>query len=226
MSAISIHELPQSLMITRPRRNGCLVVFLSVWLTGWTYGLVSFLVDEWSAPALGGLVPMGLAELFVIGVFLYSLVGKERLTIGRHDVIYEQSAIITFDRCTIPIDAIKSVDLLPLDPTKRKDRAVGVLVITDGDTEIRFGLGLSGAELHELLSHVRLRLTQQNAQIGDSVTAGAVAPISSADQQAQESEAPPESLPFQIAGWLMVPVVILLGCAFVYGGVQIIATRR
>jgi len=53
-----------------------------------------------------------------------------------------------------------------------------------------------------------------------------VAPISSADQQAQESEAPPESLPFQIAGWLMVPVVILLGCAFVYGGVHIIATRR
>ncbi len=223
MSAFSIQELPDSLVITRPRRNGCAVVFLLVWLTGWTSGLVHFLAEDWSAPLWNAVVPMVLIELVTIGVLLYSLAGRERLIIRPRDLTYEHSAIVTFDRCIIRMEEVEFVDLLPLDPTSRRDHAVGALVITGGDSEIRFGEGLSGQELHEILTRIRHSLDEQRVEVAPAVSAAEVAPISHAEREVQDA-ARPESLPVQIGRWLTVPFFITAGCAFVYGGASAVMT--
>src|SRR5262245_39948923 len=103
MSVFSIQESPDSLVVDRPCRNGCIAGFLLLWLTGWTYGLINIVASDWSASSWNALVLMGLAEFVVLGFFIYSLAGRERLTIGPRDIVYNHSAVITFDRCTIRI---------------------------------------------------------------------------------------------------------------------------
>ena len=164
MGTFQIQDLPESLVIIRPRGNGCSCaagfLFLSLW--GWVFGCI--LADDWSRGLLNAIVIVGLVGIVLLGVTLYSLTGRERLIVGARNVTYEHSAIVTFDRCIIRIEDIKSIDLLPLDPSKRKDRAAGVIVITGGDSEIRFGVGLSSLELQELLSRVRQKVDEQRPQ--------------------------------------------------------------
>lgn len=173
MGAFQIQDLPESLVIIQPRGNGCSfaagLLFLS--LIGWVLGCM--LADDWSSGLLNAIVIVGLVEIVLLGVTLYSLMGRERLIVRAGKVTYENSAIVTFDRCIIRMEDIKSVDMLPLDPSKRNDHAVGVIVITGSDSEIRFGVGLSSLELQELLSRVRQKIfgqrTQQATTQGDSL---------------------------------------------------------
>ncbi len=205
MGTLHIQELSESLVITRPRGNGCAVGFLLVWLTGWTFGLVKIAAESWSASSWNVLVLMGLPEVVVLGVLLYSLAGRERLTIGARDITYEHSAIVTFDRCAIRMEDIQSVDLMPLDPTKRKDRAVGVLVIRGGDSEIRFGVGLSGLELHELLSRIRESVDEQRAERAPTISGGEVAPINHTQQVEQATK----SWKAPIEAVLLAPAIVI-----------------
>lgn len=224
MASFSIQELPESLVIVRPRGNGCVVGFLLVWLTGWTCGLINIATHDWSAASWNALMLMGLVELVVLGLLVYSLAGRERLLIRPREVIYEHSAIVTFDRCAIQSENIQSIDLLPLDPTKRKDHAVGVIVVDGGDAEIRFGAGLSGLELHELLLRIRQQLDQQHVELPPTIAAGEVPPISRSQREAQDAK--PESMPMSIFRWLTVPFFIVAGCAFLFGGVSLLKTGR
>ncbi|MGE3640717.1 MAG: hypothetical protein AB7G28_19330 [Pirellulales bacterium] len=224
MVPYSIQERPDSLVIVRPRGNGCAVVFLFVWLTGWTFGLVNIATHDWSAASWNALVLMGLTELLVLGFFVYSLTGRERLTIRPRDVTYEHSAIVNFDRCVIRTENILSLDLVPLDPTKRKDHAVGVIVVDGGDAEIRFGEGLSGLELHELLVRIRQKLAALQTELPPTISAGQVPPISDSQRKAQDTKS--EALPTRILQWLTVPFFIVAGCAFLFGGVSFIRTGR
>lgn len=225
MAAFQIQELPESLVVIQPRRDGCAAGFLLLWLTGWTSVLVKIAAAPWSSTSLNALVLMGLAELLVLGILLYSLTGRKRLTIGPREITYEDSAIVTFDRCPIRIENIRSVDLLPLDPTKRKDHAVGVLVVTGGDSEIRFGEGLSDLELHGLLARIRRKLDEQRAEVAPVVSAINVAPISHARRAKQDSKVS-KSLPMRIAPWLTVSLFVAVGVAFLFAGWKAITTGR
>lgn len=70
-----------------PPRVGCIMVFLAVWLTGWTFGGISAIralfTTGFSLPSIFLLVWIAgwlVAETVFGGIFLYMLAGSERLT--------------------------------------------------------------------------------------------------------------------------------------------------
>lgn len=218
MNDCSIVESSDSLAIIRPRRDGCVFLFLLVWLPVWTYGFFRLLTGEWTASNWTGIAIVGSVEAAALGILVHSLTGQQRLTFDRRDIVYEASAIVVFHRRTLPIVGVTSVDLLPLDPTRRRDRAVGELVIASSDGDIRFGAGLSGKELHDLLSLVRRQVEKHRVALTPAESAGTVAPISHAQQEKLNEQDEATSAWAQVGRWLTVPFFIAGGCLFLYGG--------
>jgi hypothetical protein len=97
--------------IVRDHRNGCLALFLGVWLTGWTIGCC---VMTWSLFFGKGDVPWMLPIPFYvaeIGVFLFvlsNLTHREFARLDREGFTYWRSIVFALGRHHIPIDELES----------------------------------------------------------------------------------------------------------------------
>ncbi|MCA9182005.1 MAG: hypothetical protein KDA51_11150, partial [Planctomycetales bacterium] len=223
MGNCEIQEAPGSLVVTWRRGSGIGDVFLLIWLIGWTCGLIAVASKDWSASPLLALVPMGLAEVLVLGLYLQSVVGWDRLTFEPDKITFERWAVVTFHKRTIATANVNSIGLRPPDPTAEPYRTARLIIAASGNREIHFGKGLGLEELRRLLLYLQQRLDEQQTVFASRINPNVSASINNAICEANDADKP-ESLPVRILGWLTVPFFILGGYVFVIGGVAGIAT--
>ncbi|HNO77709.1 MAG TPA: SMI1/KNR4 family protein [Phycisphaerae bacterium] len=223
MGNCEIQEAPGSLVVTWRRGCGIGDVFLLIWLIGWTCGLIAVSSSDWSASSLLALVPMGLAEVLVLGLYLQSVVGWDRLTFEPDKITFQRSAVVTFHKRTIATANVNSIGLRPPDPTAEPYRTARLIIAASGNREIHFGKGLGLEELRRLLLYLQQRLDEQQTVFASRINPNVSASINNAICEANDADKP-ESLPVRILGWLTVPFFILGGYVFVIGGVAGIAT--
>ncbi len=209
------------LVLTRSLSNYPLGIFLFVWVSGWTFGMISLFMD--SRPDLLTkdslfLWIMLAADLVGFSWLVYAWTGKERLTISSRVIAWEAIALIRFMHSVIPTQNVTTVDLQALDTNDTRDRAVGMLVIEGPGTEIYYGEGLDGVELHYLLEIVRSRLSGERTITLEPIQgASQVQPVTS--EQVEEEAEQNKSTPRKALDWIMVPVYIFFGFLFMMGGI-------
>ncbi|MFO0945000.1 MAG: hypothetical protein U1D30_03500 [Planctomycetota bacterium] len=92
-------------LVIHKRRGGGPVFFLMLWLTGWTVGCVFLLVEIVKEPAIGMLafaIPFWASWLFVAGLIVWMLFGKETLVIGRDQAFFQKKAIVVLSSRSVP----------------------------------------------------------------------------------------------------------------------------
>jgi hypothetical protein len=154
LHGLRLEELGDRLLVRfRPRRSWGAVVFLGVWLTGWTFGGVS----AFMAFASAGTVPRAFLAVWLLGwvvgecavvvILASQLFGRELLTVSPGD-LEDRREVGSFG-LTRRYDANRVSDveavLVPTGEDERPRTDYGLQVSYDG-TALRFGEGMSESE--------------------------------------------------------------------------------
>ncbi|MBI1373410.1 MAG: hypothetical protein GC159_11830 [Phycisphaera sp.] len=171
MSNIQIQDSPDALVVTASHGSAGAVGCLVPWLIFWAFGLVCLAIGDRSLEAIGVLAAPALVGLFLLGLIVYSVAGKDRLIVGPEGITWEREAVVTFDRRTIGRDKLRALEVKHALPQgKRRGREHWRLVIHGEDFDIRFGESLDKAELEGLLARVRARLAADGVEPGSRDT--------------------------------------------------------
>lgn len=112
LASISIRREGDVVTITRDHRSGCVALFMGVWLTGWTAGCCALtwalIAGQGNIPWLFP-IPFYLGEIAGIAAFVGALTHKEYLRLDRDGLTIWHSAIVRWNKKTIPLDEIDSI---------------------------------------------------------------------------------------------------------------------
>jgi hypothetical protein len=131
--------------------DGCALLFISVWLIGWTLVcalLVFKVVTEPSLKVFAFAVPFCASWIAVVCLMAWRIFGKETLFLGRDEAIFQKKAIIRLSSRVVPREEVRGFREYATVSRGRHNREVkysGIEILTLGKP-VQFGLGLPEEE--------------------------------------------------------------------------------
>ena len=123
-------------------------IFLGVWLTGWTVACVVLaqkFVEKSELVTLMFGVPFWTSWIFVAGVFLNSLIGRQRLLFDQCGLRHTWDVIVTLSQRSIPLEEIRQISVKTLNVDSEGGATIGIVVSTRG-RDLSFGQNLNRLE--------------------------------------------------------------------------------
>lgn len=158
-----IDELGSELEL-RTRRfsagQGCAVLFIGGWLTGWSAGCVMLLGHVKADPSLMNVlfaIPFITAWFAVSGVLVGLLFGHQRLRLDSQGLDYEFRALVPLRRRHIPREELKQA-VAAIGRATSQSNAWACLRIETAGKPVNFGSDLDHDELHWLVQRVNQQL--------------------------------------------------------------------
>lgn len=152
---VDFYEQSDALAIHK-KRGGGPVVFLSLWLIGWTVGCVALLGAVIHAPAIGMFafaLPFWASWLFVAGVLAWSVFGKDTLLLRRDEAIFLRTALVKLSSRAVPRKEIQGFRECRSSHTENDEYLWGIEMVTLGKP-VRFAFRLPDRErawlIHQL----------------------------------------------------------------------------
>lgn len=158
----SYHRTSNGLGIEIPaKRNYFILVFMAVWLTGWTVGGI-FAGSELffgGAPIhenlflLFWMVGWAFGWIMVVYTIMWQLFGYEMIFVTAGSLVVEKRMLLPFRRKIFAIDQIRNMKTDETPHSKKQNSAIGRPSISFkyDDKTVRFALDLNKADTHQLL---------------------------------------------------------------------------
>ena len=144
---VDFYEEPGTLVIHK-RRGGGSWLFLLLWLIGWTVGCVVLLVVVIANPTLVMFafgLPFWASWLFVAGVLVWMIFGKETLLLGRGEAHFLRTAFIRLSSRVVPLKEVQGFHECRSCYTKNDEYLWGIEMLTLGQP-VRFAFRLPDRE--------------------------------------------------------------------------------
>src|SRR5438105_1520346 len=144
---VDFYEEPDTLVIHK-RHGGGPSVFLLLWLIAWTVGCVALLVHVLKEPSLGMFafaLPFWASWLFVAGLLVWMIFGKETLFLDRDEAIFRRTAFIRLSSRIVPRKEVQSFQECRSSHRENNEYLWGIEMVTLGKP-LRFAFRLPDRE--------------------------------------------------------------------------------
>ena len=149
---VELFEQPDSMAVLNKRAGGPWG-FLLLWLIGWTVGCVALAAKVISDPSLGMFafaIPFWASWLFVAGMLVWMLFGKETLLLRDDEALFLRTAFIKLGSRRIPRDEIQGFRQCRSSHTENDEHLWGIEMVTLGKP-VRFAYRLPDGERNWLI---------------------------------------------------------------------------